>query len=99
MLIIAGDTGSDNTSATGEATFTYIGDGGPGTDISKATAVDQAGALLVSSQVTKVWEVSIVEVGGEVYPVNKLALLTPWIALFTLLIPVIIVMRQRRARS
>ena len=38
-------------------------------------------------------------VGGEVYLVNKLGLLAPWIALFALLIPAIIVMRRRRARS
>ena len=97
MLIIAGDTGSDNTSATGEATFTYIGDGGPGTDIIKATAI-QSG---LSSQATKVRERTKppAEVGGEVYPVNKLALLTPWIALSAILIPAIILMRRRRARS
>jgi len=92
---------SDNTSATGEATFSYIGDGGEGTDTIKATAVDEFGAPLVSSQATKVWERTTppVEVGGEVYAVNKLAILAPWIALFALLIPAIIVMRRRRARS
>lgn len=92
----AGDAGSDNTSATGEATFTYTGDGGPGTDIIKATAVLSG----LSSQATKVWEAPTpVEVGGEVYPVDKLSLLAPWIALSALLIPAIIVMRRRRARS
>ena len=88
---------SDNTNASGEATFTYTGDGGPGTDIIKATAVLSG----LSSQATKVWERTTppVEVGGEVYPVNKLAILAPWLALFALLIPAIIVMRRRRARS
>jgi len=88
---------SDNTNASGEATFSYIGDGGEGTDTIKATAV-QSG---LSSQATKVWERTTppVEVGGEVYAVNKLAILAPWVALFALLIPAIIVMRRRRARS
>ena len=97
----AGDADSDTTDGNGEAEFTYIGDGGEGEDIIKATAVDGAGAPLVSSQATKVWERTTppVEVGGEVYPVNKLAILAPWIALFALLIPAIIEMRRRRARS
>jgi uncharacterized repeat protein (TIGR01451 family) len=38
-------------------------------------------------------------VGGEVYLVDKMGLLAPWIALSALLIPAIIVMRRRRARS
>jgi len=53
----AGDAGSDITDANGEATFTYTGDGGTGTDTIEATAVDPAGAPLISSQATKVWEV------------------------------------------
>ena len=52
----AGDAGSDVTDANGEATFTYTGDGGTGTDTIEATAVDPAGAPLISSQATKVWE-------------------------------------------
>lgn len=41
-----------------------------------------------------------VEVGGEVYPVNKLAVLAPWIALAAVIISgVTIVIRRRRARS
>jgi len=40
-----------------------------------------------------------VVVGGTIYPVDKLGLLAPWIALFAILIPAIIVMRRRRARS
>jgi hypothetical protein len=89
---------SDNTNASGEATFTYTGDGGPGTDIIKATAV-QSG---LSAQVTKIWEEGEipVEVGGEVYPVNKLAVLAPWIALAAaIMVSVSIVVRQRRAQS
>ena len=89
---------SDNTNASGVATFTYIGDGGPGTDIIKATAV-QSG---LSAQVTKVWEEGEipVEVGGEVYPVNRLAVLAPWLALAAaLIIGTAVVVRRRRAPS
>ena len=87
---------SDNTNASGEATFTYIGDGGPGTDIIKATAV-QSG---LSAQVEKVWQAPpVVEVGGEVYPVNQLTILAPWVALAAaLIIGTAVVMRRRRAR-
>jgi uncharacterized repeat protein (TIGR01451 family) len=38
-------------------------------------------------------------VGGEIYPVDKLGLLAPWLALSVLLIPAIILMRRRIARS
>ena len=44
-----GEKGSDVTDANGEATFTYTGDGGEGTDTIKATAP------LASSQATKDW--------------------------------------------
>jgi len=89
---------SDNTNASGEATFTYTGDGGPGTDIIKATAVLSG----LSAQVTKVWEEGEipVEVGGEVYPVNRLAVLAPWLALAAaLIIGTAVVVRRRRAPS
>jgi len=45
------EKGSDVTDANGEATFTYTGDSGEGTDTIKATAP------LASSQATKVWEI------------------------------------------
>jgi hypothetical protein len=89
---------SDNTNASGEASFTYTGDGGPGTDIIKATAVLSG----LSAQATKIWEEGEipVEVGGEVYPVNRLAVLAPWLALAAaLIIGTALVMRRRRAPS
>ena len=89
---------SDNTNASGMASFTYTGDGGPGTDIIKATAV-QSG---LSAQVTKVWEEGEipVEVGGEVYPVDRLAVLAPWLVLAAaLIIGTAVVVRRRRAPS
>ena len=42
----------------------------------------------------------IIEVGGEVYPVNRLALLAPWIALIAVIIAgTTIAVRRRRAQS
>jgi hypothetical protein len=104
--IISGPTddepiASDNTNASGEATFSYLGDGGPGTDTIKATAVDQTGAPLISSTATKVWQAPPpVEVGGEVYPVNRLSILAPWIALAAaIIVSASIVVRRCRAQS
>ncbi|MBM4463569.1 MAG: DUF11 domain-containing protein [Chloroflexi bacterium] len=51
----AGDSGSSTTDVNGEASFTYTGDGGVGTDTIQATAIDEAGAPLVSARVTKEW--------------------------------------------
>jgi hypothetical protein len=89
---------SDNTNASGMASFTYTGDGGIGTDIIKATAV-QSG---LSAQVTKIWEEGEipVEVGGEVYPVDKLSILAPWVVLAAaLIIGTAVAVRRRRAPS
>lgn len=48
----------------------------------------------------EVWGERPLEVGGEVYPVNKLAILAPWILLVAAIIPVAtIVIRRRRARD
>ena len=48
----------------------------------------------------EVWGEGPVEVGGEVYPVNKLSVLAPWIALVAVIIPIAtIVIRRRRAQS
>ncbi|MDD5082611.1 MAG: hypothetical protein PHU08_04485, partial [Dehalococcoidales bacterium] len=52
----AGESGTDVTDSNGEATFTYTGSGGVGTDTIRATAVDQSGNPLISTQATKVWE-------------------------------------------
>ena len=98
-----GDSGSDDTDANGKATFIYTGDGGVGTDTIEATAVDQAGAPLVSATATKEWvedEEPPVEVGGDVNPVNKVALLAPWIALAAVIIAgATIAVRRRRTQS
>jgi hypothetical protein len=41
-----------------------------------------------------------VEVGGEVYPINKLSILAPWVALVAaLIIGTVVVVRRRRAPS
>jgi hypothetical protein len=52
----AGESGSAITNASGEATFTYTGTGGPGTDTIRATAVDDTGTPLISSQAQKEWQ-------------------------------------------
>ncbi len=46
---------SEITNASGEATFTYTGDGGAGVDVIKATAIDATGAVLVSATAEKTW--------------------------------------------
>lgn len=62
FLIIAGPNAGDNNSSTtngnGQASFTYIGDGGVGTDTIQATAIGETGVSLVVNQATKEWIVA-----------------------------------------
>lgn len=51
----AGDSGSATTDSAGKATFTYMGDGGEGTDMIKASFVNNAGTTIESQAVTKEW--------------------------------------------
>ena len=51
----AGDNGTDTTDANGEASFTYTGNGGVGTDIIEATFVDGDGNTQRSNRVEKEW--------------------------------------------
>ncbi|HDL89968.1 MAG TPA: hypothetical protein ENG14_03595, partial [Thermodesulforhabdus norvegica] len=51
----AGETGVDTTDASGEATFTYTGDGGTGTDVIQACFTNEAGQEVCSQTVEKVW--------------------------------------------
>ena len=51
----AGETGTGSTDATGEASFTYTGTGGEGTDVLEASFTDSAGATQASNQVTRIW--------------------------------------------
>lgn len=51
----AGETGTSTTDANGEASFTYTGDGGVGTDQIKACFTNQAGDEICSDSVTKEW--------------------------------------------
>ena len=91
------------TDAEGKATFTYTGDGGEGTDIINTASLLTLGEQDI--QAIKVWEITPtpppdVEVGGEVYPVNNLAILAPWIVLVAVLIlGVTITVNRRRVRS
>ena len=52
----AGDTDSGTTDSNGVTTFTYVGDGGVGTDTITASFVDSDGATQVSRPVQKTWE-------------------------------------------
>ena len=52
----AGDTDTDVTDSSGEATFTYTGDGGIGTDFIEATFVDASGRTQKSNKAEKEWE-------------------------------------------
>ncbi len=51
----AGDNGTDTTDANGEATFTYTGDGGVGTDQIQASFVNSQENTKTSNTVTKEW--------------------------------------------
>jgi hypothetical protein len=51
----AGVTGSGTTDTNGEATFTYTGSGGAGTDSITASFKDSDGETVTSNTVTKVW--------------------------------------------
>ena len=52
-----GDSDTDTTDVNGEATFTYTGDGGSGTDIIQA-CYDDNGFEVCSQTVTKVWNIA-----------------------------------------
>lgn len=54
----AGLTGTVNTNTLGEASFTYIGSGGIGTDQIQASYVDNAGQTVNSKVVNAVWSSS-----------------------------------------
>lgn len=101
-----GLTGSAVTDANGHASFTYTGTGGAGTDTIKATAVDEAGNPLFVTQATKEWiqggPAPSPEVGGNVYPANKFALLAPWIGLAIVLTAAAgtaVLIRRRRVKN
>jgi hypothetical protein len=100
----AGNTYTEATDSNGHASYTYIGSS-TGIDVIEATFLDSAGAPRVSNQVTKEWvgdEPPVVEVGGDVSPVNKVSLLIPWIALAVvtmIILSATMVIRRRRIQS
>jgi hypothetical protein len=53
-----GDNGTDTTDSSGEATFTYTGNGGTGTDQIQASFVDSQENTKTSNTVTKEWTAS-----------------------------------------
>jgi len=101
----AGEQVESVTDAEGEATFTYTGDGGEGEDIIYAGSMLTIGYQDIHA--TKEWVTTPppppppppVEVGGEVYPVNKVGVLAPWIALtaaILLISGITLAVRRRR---
>jgi hypothetical protein len=60
-----GDGGSDTTDANGEATFTYTGDGGLGTDTIVACFTDSTGATQCSNEAFKTWVEACLLVSGD----------------------------------
>ncbi len=100
----AGNTYTEPTDSNGQASYTYTGSS-LGTDVIEATFLDSTGAPLTSNQVTKEWvgdEPPVMEVGGDVSPVNKAGLLIPWIALAVVTVIILgatMVIRRRRIQS
>jgi uncharacterized repeat protein (TIGR01451 family) len=94
--LAAGDPGGCET-----VTVTVNMGVAPGSLITNYATIDsnETGPKTVTEQTLICTEEEELVVGGEVYPVDKLGLLTPWLALSVLLIPAIILMRRRRARS
>ncbi len=102
----AGLTGQASTNGSGQASFTYTGIS-TGTDEIVASFIDSDQQRQTSNTVFKEWiprdtppEPPVIEVGGDVYPVNKVALLAPWIALAAVIIAgATIAVRRRRTQS
>jgi hypothetical protein len=91
--------GTDSTDAYGNAHFCYTGTI-EGLDKIVATCTDNTGAALTSNDCYKTWTgtgPTPVVVGGDINPVSKVALLTPWIASAIILVAgaAILVWRRR----
>lgn len=52
----AGAGGSGVTDGSGQASFTYTGSGGPGSDEIQASFIDDTGTTVTSNVVTKIWQ-------------------------------------------
>lgn len=74
-----GETGTAVTDANGEATFTWTGDGGPGTDTVEASFVDAGGATRTTSA-TVLWAL-----GVPIIPVRGIPVALATVGLFGLL--------------
>ena len=80
-----GRTGTGVTDASGNATFTYTGTGGIGTDTLVATFVDSLGAVHTSNEVRKNWirDPDIVAAGGVTFTGTEPATVSGHVATFT----------------
>jgi len=97
-------TGSAVTDANGEAQLCYTGtNAGPDTIVATWDDTAVSGQFLTSDPAEKLWEREpppTTEVGGEIYPVSKLLLLTPLFALGILLAAWgTFILRRRKAQS
>lgn len=104
----AGTTGTADTDNFGEASFTYTGTI-VGEDTIEATFTDVAGRTQRSNRVTKEWTDETIpptttppgpEVGGDIYPTNTMAQLTPLIVLAIILAAgTVVLVVHRRTQS
>jgi hypothetical protein len=99
----AGTKSTVATNENGQATFTYTGTS-TGTDVIVASFIDSNRQTQTSAEVTKVWQTGTetppVEVGGDVYPVNRIIILTPWLVLaIVIAVGTTILIRRRQNQS
>jgi hypothetical protein len=95
------DFGQGVTGGDGKAQYCYTG-ANVGLDTIVATCEDPdvAGIILTSNDAYKDWMPGEIEVGGDVFPANKAALLAPWIALAVVsLVGTAVLVRRLRTQS
>ena len=66
----AGTTGTGVTNASGDATFSYVGGGGAGTDQIQATFIDGSLTLRTSNTATKLWVSTLTAVPDSIHICN-----------------------------
>ena len=90
----AGDSGTDTTDASGEATFTYTGDGGPGMDQIQACFTNNAEEEVCSDTAYKEWIVP---------PPPPIPTLSQWGIVFftvlTALLAILLIQRRKKGQA
>jgi hypothetical protein len=79
----AGKTFSEETNASGEASFTYTGSSTPGTDKVIASFVDEFGHTHFSNEVEVIWEDQAIRASGENISGTEGAMASGTVATFT----------------